>query len=107
MNVIVTLDEPREQWAALGDGYHIEARLILWSAAEVTQVPLGAAFRRAGSWAIYVLEGGRARLRKLEVGHRGEMGLEVLSGLQPGEMVIVHPGDRVQDGVRVEVAGAG
>jgi HlyD family secretion protein len=102
VNVILALDEPREQWAALGDGYHIEARIILWSAPEVTQVPLGAAFRSGGGWAAYVLDGGRARLRSIEVGHRGETGIEVVNGLQPGEAVIVHPGDRVQDGVRVE-----
>lgn len=103
VNVILALDEPHEQWAALGDGYHIEARIILWSAPEVTQVPLGAAFRRGDSWATYVLEGGRARLRSVAVGHRGETGIEILAGLQPGDRVIVHPGDRVQDGVRVEV----
>jgi HlyD family secretion protein len=107
VNVILTLDEPREQWAALGDGYHIEARIILWSSPEVLQVPLGAAFRRGGSWATYVVDGGRARLRSVEVGHRGETGIEIVSGLQPGETVIVHPGDRVQDGVRVELAPSG
>lgn len=106
VNVILALDEPREQWVALGDGYHVEARIILWSAPDVAQVPLGAAFRRGGGWAAYMLEGGRARLRDVEVGHRGETGIEIVAGLQPGENVIVHPGDRVQDGVRVEPAEA-
>jgi HlyD family secretion protein len=102
VNVIVTLDEPKERWAALGDGYHIEVRLILWAGEAVTQVPLGAVFRQGSGWACYVLDAGRARLRSIEVGHRGEISVEIVSGLQPGERVLVHPGDRVQDGVRVE-----
>jgi HlyD family secretion protein len=102
VNVVVTLDGPQERWAALGDGYHIEVRLILWAGEAVTQVPLGAVFRQGSGWACYVLEQGRARLRKIEIGHRGETGVEIVSGLQLGERVIVHPGDRVQEGVRVE-----
>jgi len=103
VNVIVTFDEPNEQWATLGDGYHIEVRLILWAGDAVTQIPLGALFRRGSGWACYVLADGAARLRALEVGHRGETSVEITSGLSPGDVVIVHPGDRVQDGVRVEV----
>jgi HlyD family secretion protein len=102
VNVIVSFDEPREQWSMLGDGYHVEVRLILWAGEQVTQAPLGALFRRGNGWACYVLDQGRARLQTIEVGHRGETSVEILSGIQPGDAVIVHPGDRVQDGVRVE-----
>jgi HlyD family secretion protein len=50
-----------------------------------------------------VLDNGVARLRAIEVGHRGETNVEATSGLALGDSVIVHPGDRVQDGVHVEV----
>jgi HlyD family secretion protein len=103
VNVIVAFGEPKEQWQALGVGYHIEVRLILWASDAVTQVPLGAVFRQGSGWACYVLDNGVARLRSIEVGHRGETSVETTSGLELGDAVIVHPGDRVQDGVRVEV----
>jgi HlyD family secretion protein len=103
VNVIVTFSDPNEQWAMLGDGYHVEVRLILWSGQQVTQVPLGAVFRQGSAWACYVLDNGSARLRSIEVGHRGETSVEIRSGLQARDVVIVHPGDRVQDGVRVEI----
>jgi len=103
VNVIVTFSDPNEQWAMLGDGYHVEVRLILWSGEQVTQVPLGAVFRQGRAWACYVLDNGSARLRSIEVGHRGETSIEIRSGLQARDVVIVHPGDRVQDGVRVEI----
>jgi hypothetical protein len=45
----------------------------------------------------------RSRRRAAEcVGHRGDVQLEVLAGLSPGDAVVVHPGDRVRDGVKVE-----
>jgi HlyD family secretion protein len=102
VNAIIAFDEPRGQWQALGDGYHIEVRLILWSSDAVAQVPLGAVFRQGSGWACYVLDNGVARLRSIEVGHRAETNVEVISGLALGDSVIVHPGDRVQDGVHVE-----
>jgi HlyD family secretion protein len=48
------------------------------------------------------VEGGRARLRKIEVGHRSGLAAEILSGLQEGATVIVHPGDTIADGTRVK-----
>lgn len=103
VNVIIALGEPRDQWAMLGDGYHVEVRLILWQGENVNQLPLGAVFRHGGGWATFKVEEGKARLTPIVVGHRGETEIEVVSGIEPGEMVIVHPGDRVKEGVRVEV----
>jgi multidrug efflux pump subunit AcrA (membrane-fusion protein) len=38
----------------------------------------------------------------VQIGHRGDTEVEILSGLAPGETVAVHPGDRVAPGARVE-----
>lgn len=103
VNVILSFTDPAEQWAMLGDGYHIEARLILWQSERVLKLPLGAVFRYGNGWATFAVEENEARLRSIEVGHRGETELEVTSGAAPGENVVVHPGDRVKDGVRVKV----
>jgi HlyD family secretion protein len=103
VNVIVTLDGPLEARAELGDGYHIAVRLILWAGDQVSQIPLGAVFRQGNGWACYVVDDGVARLRSIDVGHRGETSVEATQGLALGDVVIVHPGDRVRDGVRVEV----
>jgi HlyD family secretion protein len=37
----------------------------------------------------------------IELGHQTGQEAEVTSGLAEGEMVIVHPGDLVEDGVRI------
>ena len=86
-----------------------------WSQAEATlairvfvsdsavQVPVGALDRGGHGWQVFVVAEGRARLRAVNVGHRNGREAEILSGLQPGEQVVLHPPDQLQDGGRVEV----
>jgi HlyD family secretion protein len=102
VNVILGFSDPRSEWASLGDGFHVEARLVLWRGDQVLQVPTLAVFRQGGGSAVFSIEDDRARLLPVAIGHRGDMQVEVVSGLSPGDSVIVHPGDRVKDGVRVE-----
>lgn len=103
VNVVVTLTEPPERTRALADGYRVEARLTLWQADNVLQVPNGAVFRRGEGWAVFRVVAGVAQLVKVELGHRGDNAVEVLSGVREGDVVVVHPGDRVKDGARLEV----
>jgi HlyD family secretion protein len=103
--VIVGLDDPRAAWEALGDGYRVEARVITWERPDVVTTPTSSLFRRSQGWAVFVVEGGRARLRAVTVGQRNGAAAEVVAGLKPGERVIVYPPDSVADGVRVTERG--
>jgi HlyD family secretion protein len=102
VNVIVALTDPHETWAALGDGYRVQARIVLWQSDRVLKVPQGAVFRRGDGWAVFEAANGRAKLTPVNVGHRGETEAEIVGGLADDATVLVHPGDRVKDGVRVE-----
>jgi HlyD family secretion protein len=102
VNVIVALTDPAEMWTALGDGYRVEVRFVLWQSPSVLKAPHGAVFRYHDRWAVYRISGDVARLKPVNVGHRGETEVEILSGLEPGATVAVQPGDRVKDGARVE-----
>ena len=99
--VISDLTSPVEQWQRLGDGYRVEAGFILWEGDNILQVPSSALFRHEDGWALFVIEDDEARLRVVEVGHRGGLVAEIASGLKAGEMVITHPGDNIADGIRV------
>jgi len=101
VNVVLGFSDAREAWSALGDGFHVEARLELWRGEQVLQVPALAVFRHGGGSAVFRLDGDRARLVPTTIGHRGDLQVEVLSGLSPDDIVVVHPGDRIEDGVRV------
>jgi HlyD family secretion protein len=98
VNVIGDFVDPP---GALGDGYRVEARIVVWQGDDVIRVPGSALFRRGDDWHVFVVERGAARLRKVEVGHRGGFESEARAGLEPGERVVLHPSDRVQDGARV------
>jgi HlyD family secretion protein len=102
VRVIVDFTSPREQWRSLGDGYRVEARFVVWEGEDVVQAPASSLFRHDGGWALFVIDGGRARLRPVDVGQRAGLTAQVLTGLEPGEQVINHPGDDIRDGVRVK-----
>lgn len=100
VNVLVALAEPRERWGALGDGFRVETRITQWEGRDVLQVPESALFRSGERWAVFVAQEGRLRLRPVEVGERNGVAAEVRGGLEAGERVVLHPGDRAADGVR-------
>jgi HlyD family secretion protein len=85
----------------IADGYRVEARIVVWEAADVMKVPTSALFRREGAWSVFVVDGGRACRRAVEIGQRSALEAQVLQGLDEGARVIVHPSDQVEDGVRV------
>jgi HlyD family secretion protein len=100
VNVIADFTEPN---VPLGDGYRIEARLVLWEAADVVKVLLSALFRRGADWHVFVIEQGRAHELRVEIGQRTATEAEVLKGLQEGVAVIVHPSNQVVERVKVSV----
>jgi HlyD family secretion protein len=92
-------------WAPLSDGYASDGRIVVAERPDAVLVPAGALFRQEGGWAAFVVEGGRARLRKVRIGDGSGVAAEVLEGLAAGDQVLVHPGDKVRDGVRVRATG--
>lgn len=103
VDVIVAFDQLTTAEAArLGHGYQVDATIFLWRSDKALRVPVGALFRGTeGGWQVFVIENGRARLRDITVGHLNDEHGEVLSGLAPGEKVILNPGSAVSAGVRV------
>ncbi|MDA5094167.1 HlyD family efflux transporter periplasmic adaptor subunit [Aliiroseovarius sp. KMU-50] len=101
VKVLLDFDSPNEARAALGHGFRTYLRIVEWQADDVLQVPVSALFRREGNWVVYVVSGGIASLRSVDIDHRNGNFAEVTAGLEAGEMVITHPGDRVVEGGNV------
>jgi HlyD family secretion protein len=101
VNVVLDPDGPLDSWRVLGDGFAVEIQITVWSRPDVLQVPTSALFRDGAGWSLFVVDGGQARQRRVEPGHRGPLQTEIAGGLQPGEIAVVHPGASVRDGVRV------
>ncbi len=102
VNVLIDLTSPREQWQALGDGFRVSVRIVTLALPQAVRVPISAVFPRPdGSMAVFVLDGGRARLTAVDIGARNGTQAWVKSGLADGATVIVYPGAAVSDGARV------
>jgi HlyD family secretion protein len=101
VNVIINFEDPRAAWAALGDAFRVEVRIIVWERGDVLKVPTSSLFRRGEKWAVFTVQQNKAILREVEIGQRNDTDAELLSGLTEGAQVIVHPSDAVADGVAV------
>jgi len=102
VNVVADLLTTAEKRRGVGDNFRVEAKIVVWEAADALKVPAGALFRRGEQWAAFVLVNGRAQLRSVKVGRSSGTETQVLEGLKAGELVILYPGSRVQEGQRVQ-----
>jgi HlyD family secretion protein len=101
VNVILDLDDPPEERSSLGDSFRVEAHIVIWEGAEVLKIPNSALFRHEGEWAVFRVIDEYAHLQPVEVGHQNSLASEILSGLNEGDQIILHPSDQVDDGVAV------
>jgi HlyD family secretion protein len=85
----------------LGDGYRVETRTVVWSDEKILKIPQSALFRQGPGWSVFAIEGGRAKKRDVEIGHRNQAEAEILNGISANQEVVLHPGNQLRDGVRV------
>lgn len=101
VNVIVTPSGDLAVWSVLGDGFAADAHIEIHKATDVLKIPSGAVFRDGSDYAVFAIDAGRARLTKVEIGGRSAAEVEVNSGLAVGANVVVHPSDKLKDGLVV------
>jgi HlyD family secretion protein len=101
VNVVLDPEGPAEAWQPVGDGFAAEIEITVWSKPAVAQVPTSALFRVGSGWGVFAVRDGRAVTRGVEAGHRSALQTEVVAGLAPDEIVVVHPGAAVHEGARV------
>jgi HlyD family secretion protein len=102
-NVLIDLTSPPTVWQALGDGFRVDARIVVFRADDVLKVPASALFRDAEGWAAFVVEHGRARKRSVVSPRRSAREAVIERGVAEGETVILYPTDVIADGVGVTV----
>ncbi|WP_316366436.1 efflux RND transporter periplasmic adaptor subunit [Candidatus Thiodiazotropha sp. CDECU1] len=102
VNVIIDFTSPKTEWSRIAHGYQVDVRIVLWQGNDVLKLPLTALFREGDRWAVFVEQGGKASMRKVNLGRRTGLEAEILSGLAAGESVVVHPGDKITEGVDIE-----
>ena len=101
VKTIVDLTSPHEAWTRLGHDFRVNVHVVVWKGDRVLVLPSGALFRNGESWAVYAVKDGRVRLALVTVGQRNARQVEILSGIATGDRVVLHPSDRIRNGVRV------
>ncbi len=85
----------------LGDGFRVVAHITVWEGRDVISVPVAALFRQGSDWAVYRVANGKADAQSIGIGRRNDTYAEVISGLEAGGTVIVHPSDQLSQGTTV------
>jgi HlyD family secretion protein len=101
VRIICDLTDPPQRYQSLGDWYRVDGRIIVWQDEDALIVPTSALFREGQQWQVFVVRDGRAQLRDVTIGHMSGLAAQVLQGLEPGDVVVVHPSDQVAAKVRV------
>jgi HlyD family secretion protein len=103
--VRLSLDRGRETDGTVAPtpraGMSAVARLRVRTARNVVSAPASAVFRDGRSDAVWVVVNGKARERPVQLGAQGESRVQVLTGLKPGERLVVRGADRVREGQQV------
>ena len=101
VRTVIDFVDPPEAWSRLGHDFRVIVHVTVWSADDALTVPVSALFRKGDEWAVFAVRDGRARTTAVDIGQRNNRLAEVVSGLSEGDRVLLHPSDRVSDGVAV------
>jgi HlyD family secretion protein len=102
-NVVIDLSSPPTAWQALGDGFRVDARIVVFHAADALKVPASALFRDGEGWAAFTVDHDHARKRPVVSPRRSAREALIQRGLAEGDTVILYPTDAIADGVAVTV----
>jgi HlyD family secretion protein len=97
----IELLDPPEKWSRLGHDYRVIVHIMIWRGAGVLTIPVSALFRTGQGWAVFLVKDGRAQVTTIDIDHRNNRVAEVISGLNEADRVVLHPSDRISDGVAV------
>lgn len=104
VNVIAQVSPPL---LGLGDGYRVDAHITVAHVPRAIVVPVGALIRESNGWRVWLVRGGRAESRTLRLGQRSTDHAEVLSGLAPGDTVVLYPPETLEAGTRLTGGSTG
>lgn len=104
VNVLIDLDDPWENRETLGDGFRVDAKILVESSKpDVICVPTAAVEVSTRGSFVYVLEknpwgGDRVKRMSVQTGLSSREKTEILSGLQIGDLVVLYPPETLKDG---------
>ena len=59
-------------------------------------------FRERDAWFVFRVDDGTAEKRRVQIGETNGLETEIEIGLSAGDQVVLHPTDKIRDGVKVK-----
>ncbi len=92
-----------KQPPGLRQNQRLSARIVLDTRRNVLMVERGAFLEQDGGRFAYVVDGSRAQRRPIQTGASSLSAVEIVSGLQPGEKIVVSGSDQFGDAENVRI----
>ncbi len=86
----------------LRPGYDLDVKIIIKSRENALLIPENAVFQQNDKDFVFVNENNKAVLREINKGIESKKLIEVISGLEEGEEVIVSPDERLEEGLAIK-----
>jgi HlyD family secretion protein len=107
VNVVLDFAAGLERVQTIGDGFRVDAHIVVYQEKDVVKAPVAALFRDGDGWAVFAVQDARARKRAVKAPRRNGVEALIEEGLRPGELVVVYPSDALRDGARLEAVRKG
>ena len=102
VNVLLDFVDPPERRAPIADAFRVIVHIAVWERPDVLRVPAAALFRNGAGWAVFAVRDMRAVLTPVTIGQGNDRVSEIIRGLGAGDQVVIHPSDRIHDGVKIQ-----
>lgn len=84
-------------------GTEVDVKIEIEKRQGVPAIPENAIFQLGDQDCVYIIQDRKAVLRQVETGLEGEDHMEILSGLNVGEQIVLSPDANVKNGTRVKI----
>lgn len=101
VDVVFEFTSPPEDLSRLGHGFAVFLRIVETEVEDALVVPLSATFRYGDGWAAFRVVGDRVERAEIVLGEANARFVDVTSGLNPGDRVVVHPSEALEDGALI------
>jgi RND family efflux transporter MFP subunit len=88
----------------LRPGMYARIQLVVASKENAAIIPKSAVFKDEGDDVVFLISSDLVKLQRLELGYYDLKNYEVLSGLEPGQLVVASDQAILQDGTKVTIA---
>jgi HlyD family secretion protein len=107
VNVLIDIDQPWDERKELGDGFRVEARIVVDSSdPKALFIPTSALERQGNAWFVYrhhphPLRSATVERVEVSVGLKNRDYTEITNGLQAGQEVVLYPPEKLRHNQRV------